>query len=288
MSTEITRAQSTAISTKSQADLDNDIFQAAGRLEELAETIKDENRKELVLQLAQLTRPGIAGVEGQQRVTIPWVLVRQPSSSSPSIPEDVKIGELYSTDGRIGDRLVILPILSHVIRRKWGVEKIECQSVDGQVGTQHGSCGACPYGRYVEGQRTECSKGTAIYGVTEDLTALYRIDFIKSSAKAGQNILRLARPPALWARSFSITTEKKAAQNKNYYELKTSLTGDRTPSDVMQVCDALHGFYKALYEKSKLSLTGRQLPVVQSSNVIDAQVVTDSDGVVDFGADESI
>lgn len=288
MSTEITRAQSNAITVKSQADFDTAILAAADKLVEISETIEDEGRKENVLQLAQLTQPGIAGMEGPQRVTIPWVLVRQPSSSSPSIPEDVKIGELYSTDGRIGDRLTFLPILSHTIRRKWGEDKMECQSIDGQVGSKHGACNACPYGRYVEGQRTECSKGTAIYGVTEDLTALYRVDFIKSSAKAGQNILRLARPPALWARSFSVSTEKKAAQNKNYYELKTALTGNKTAPDVMQVCDALHMFYKALYEKARMSMSRQAPSSFDTGNVVEAQVVVDNDGVVDFGADEGI
>jgi hypothetical protein len=286
MSTEITR-ESTSLSTKSQADLDDQIIQAAHQLEDLASNA-DAKLKDNILQLAQLTRPGIAGMEGQQRVTIPWVLVRQPSSSSPSIPEDVKVGELYSSDGRIGDRLVILPILSHTIRRKWGEERVDCQSVDGVRGTRYGACEACPYGRYVEGQRTECSKGTSIYGVTDDLSALYRVDFTKSSAKAGQNILRLARPPALWARSFSISTEKKAAQKTNYYELKTALTGERTAPAVMQVCEALHTFYKALYDKAKLSLYRQNAAEARPANVVEATVVADSDGVVDFGSDDSI
>lgn len=285
---QLTRADSTSLIHKSQSDLDNDILDAATKLEELAESVDGAARKENILTLAQLTRPGIEGVEGSQRVRIPWVLVRQPSSSSPSIPEDVKIGELYSTDGRIGDRLVILPILAHEIRRKWGEERIDCQSIDGVTGTNYGACKSCPYGQYVEGQRTECSKGTSIYGVTDDLSALYRIDFIKSSAKAGQNILRLARPPALWARSFAITTEKKSAQSRNYYELKTALTGDKPTPDVMQVCSALHSFYKALYAKAKLAQQERLLPAGGAkADAVDSPVVVNNDGVVDF-SDESI
>jgi hypothetical protein len=56
----------------------------------------------------------------------------------------------------------------------------------------------------------------------------------------------------------------------------------------MQVCDALHGFYKALYEKARMAMSRQNGQAMPSANVVEAQVVVDSDGVVDFGADDGI
>ncbi len=283
MSEELAKQQSTALSKQSQADLDAQILLSAEQLEDLANTLSPE-LKEKVLTISTLTRPGIAGIEGKQRTTIPFVAVRQASSNGAGLPEDTKVGELYSVDGTIGPRLAIIPILAHDIRKKWGEEKMECQSVDGITGTVHGACGSCPYGRYEEGVKTQCSKGTAIYGVAEDLSALYRIDFTKTSASAGKNLLRLARPPALWSRSFAITTEKKTANKGTYYELKTALTGTKTSAETMRVCDTLHGFFKALYERAKLGVAAQierqAAQAATGGGVID--VKPNADGVIDF------
>jgi len=281
MSEALAKAQSTPLSKQSQEDLDAQILLAAEQLENLAQTLSPA-LAEKVLTVSTLTRPGIAGIESKQRTSVPFVQVRQPSSNSQSMPEATKIGELFSADGIIGPRLVILPILAHDIRKKWGEESMDCQSLDGKTGTKHGSCESCPYGRYEEGVRTLCSKGTAVYGVTAELDALYRIDFTKTSASAGKNLLRLARPPALWARSFALTTEKKTANKGTYYELKTALTGDKTPADVMQVCESLHGFFKAVYERAKIALAvhAERQAAQTPGGVID--VKPNADGVIDF------
>lgn len=282
MSNQLAKPQSTALSKQSQDDLDAQIVLAGEALEDLAKTLPKE-LGEKVLTISTLTRPGIAGIEGRQRVQIPFVQVRQPTSNSAQMPEATKMGDLFSADGIIGPRLSILPILAHDIRKKWGEDKMDCQSLDGITGTVNGACASCPFGKYEEGVRTPCSKGTAIYGVTAELDALYRIDFTKTSAAAGKNILKLARPPALWARSFAITTEKKTGGKGTYFELKSSLTGDKTSAEVMQICDHLHTFFKALYERAKMGLAAsvaRQAAMGGPGGVID--VTPNADGVIDF------
>jgi hypothetical protein len=272
-------------SKPSQEDLDAQIQITTESLVTLASALPPEYG-EKVMTLSTLTRPGIAGMEGRQRVSIPFVQIRQPISNSPQMPEDTKVGELYSTDGRIGDKLVIFPILSHEVRQKWGDENIDCSSLDGVTGSKHGACASCPYGRYVKGVKTECSRGTAIYGVNEDLSALYRINFLKSSAKAGQNLLKLARPPALWARSFTVSTEKQTANNRHYYTFKTQLTGNRADESMMLVCDALHSFFKAVYDRGKISfakgLERRALEAGGGGVASGGAVTPDADGVIDF------
>jgi len=231
-------------------EFDARIATSVSTLEALAESL-DDGLGSKVLDLARLTQPGIKGMEGEQRVKIPTVRVRQPSSTSDVIPEDCKNGQLFDSQGNIlGDSLSFIPVLLHEMRQKWGEDAMDCQSLDGITGTRYGSCEACPYGRFVQGARPDCSKGFSYFVVTEDLTALYRINFMKSSAKAGRNIKRLILPPALWSRSFSVSTEKISANSRNYYELKTSPTGRRTDDETMKVCDALHAYYQARYHQA--------------------------------------
>jgi len=235
---------------KIEAEFDTRIASSVATLSELAESLDDELGSK-VLDLARLTQPGIKGMEGEQRVRIPTVRVRQPSSTSDVIPEDCKNGQLFDSQGNtLGDSLSFIPILLHEMRQKWGEDQMDCQSLDGVTGTRYGDCQACPYGRFVQGARPDCSNGYSYFVVTEDLTALYRISFMKSSAKAGKNIKRLIQPPALWGRSFSVSTEKISANSRNYYELRTAATGRRTDEETMKVCDALHTYYQANYHQA--------------------------------------
>jgi hypothetical protein len=266
-------------------ELDANIIKAASALNSLADVV-DAALGEKILELARFTTPTIKGIEGPQRITIPQIFMRQPSSNTANFPTDCQVGHLYNTNGdTLGPEIVLVPILRHSLRQKWGDDTMDCMSLDGVVGTRYGKCEECPYGRFVENQRPACSQGHSFYCVTEDLAALYRINFMKSSAKAGRTILKLTRPPALWARSFKISTENKTGQNRNYYELKAQATGQKTPAEMMQVCDALHDFYYALYQRA---LGGQALfmqrlasgePVPEG---VDPTISESTDGTIDF------
>jgi hypothetical protein len=264
-------------------DFDARIAETVDALASLADNL-DEALGIKVMELAQLTQPGIKGMEGTQQVKIPQVYIRQPSSSSEVIPEDCKIGHLYDSNGtNLGESLTFIPVLLHDVRKKWGEDQIDCQSLDGVTGTRYGTCSECPYGRFEKGVRPDCSKGFNFFVVTEDLSGLYRIDFSKSSAKAGRNIKRLILPPALWSRSFKVTTEKVTAQNRNYYEYRTQATGSRTDVATMQVCDALHGFFQAQYYRA-LHAQAAFAKRLQEGGTLDAGSVEISDDseVIDF------
>jgi hypothetical protein len=229
-------------------DLDTAIAEAGAALATLAET-KDAELAKKILALAQLTSPEIKGVEGHTRTSIPEVRVRQPSSSSASIPADCKVGQLYDSDGAIlGPSLRFIPILRHALRKKWNDEnRIDCMSMDGENGSRYGKCKECPYGQFEQGQAIQCSPGHSFFVVSEDLSALYRLDFLKSSAKAGRNILKLTKPPALWSKSFSLSASQETGKGRNYCVLHTQATGTKTPDNVMEVCEALHKFFHANY-----------------------------------------
>lgn len=241
--------QSTLATTQNYSDV---IQETSSKLQALAEA-KDEKLKASILELARITQPEIKGVEGEARsFRITELRMRQPMSNADSIPEDCKPGEFFSTDGdTLGDNIRFIPILSHTIRKKWGDDnKIDCVSMDGVSGTRYGKCKECPYGQYEQGVKLECSPGHSFYVVTPDLSALYRVDFQKSSAKAGRNILRLTKPPALWGRSFSLSTAHQTQNNRNYYTLVTKPTGQKVDDDTLEVCELLHKIFHAHYQKA--------------------------------------
>lgn len=270
-------------------DYDTQIATAVTALTTVAEGLEVEMQAK-VLELATLTSPNIKGMEGDSRAKIPSLYLRQPTSQSEGMPADCKVGQFWSSMGEtVGDSVDIIPILTHQSRKKWGDDRIDCSSLDGKTGTRYGSCEACPYGRFEKGVAPACSPGYVFFAVTEDLSAIYRIEFAKSSAKAGRNIQRLTLPPALWSRSFTIGTNHEKGGGRNYYTWTSSPTGRRTPEDVMNICEALYDFFKPNYSKAldsqaayakRLQEDGEE--VVDAGQVID--VKTDGD-VIDFTGD---
>lgn len=241
---------------------------ALATLSKIDETIRDipsklaglsvsDSIKEKLMELASLTSGEVKGVEGApQRFRVNEVRLRQPISSSKSIPDDCKPGQLYSTSSKLlGDSVQFIPVLRHAQRKKWLEDsKLDCISIDGVTGTRYGKCKECPYSAYEKGKPMACSSGHTFFVVTPDLSAIYRMDFQKSSAKAGQNILRLTEPPALWGKIFTLSTEHKSTAGRNYYSFATRATGQKPSAEVMEVCDVLHEFFDAQYRRALLRM----------------------------------
>lgn len=262
-------------------DINAEIVKAAEALAGLAEAQEDESRGESLMKLAFLIQPETKGIESEQRAMIPQLNIRQAMTRTDSLPEKTKLGEMYTTlADHVGDELVMIPILTHDTRKKWSSENgIECMSLDGKVGNRYGECASCPYGKYVEGQRMECSKGTTYFVVNEDFTALYKIDFLKTSAKAGRTIRRLSRPPALWARRFKLSTEKQKGNQGEYYTFEVR-AGEKTTDEERKICDALYDFFKPNYELAKLR--SKNYVKEGAATTIDVEVDTSGDDVPDF------
>jgi hypothetical protein len=221
-------------------------------LSDLADSLQnDEELANKILSLAAQTSPKIIGMDEGQRKALPQVMLRQNSSNSQRVPEDCKPGQLYTSTGDlIGDTLSFIPLYMNRIRRKWADDKIECQSLDGKTGSVYGDCKSCPYGQFTPGVRPECSPGTNYVIVAEDLSAIYRIEFIKSSAPAGKIIQQLARPPYLWSRAFTLASEKQQGQkNATYFTMKVTPQSKRTPENVSKICHILYEFASAQHKR---------------------------------------
>jgi len=243
---------------------------------------KDAEFKDRILNLARLASPTIKGLEGPAQITIPQIIIYQPTSNAKIIPETAKVGGMYTSEGvDLGDKVTFIPVLAHKTRKKWGDEYLDCISFDGDNGSKYGACDSCNFGRFEQGRKTLCSSGHTFFAVTEDLRSIYRIDFLKTSAKAGRNVIRLTIPPALWGRSFVLTTENVKKPQQNYYIFQTAPTGETIDPETQEVCEALHGFFQANYLRAQEAQ--RQFTFRGSSNSNEQETTveeeSDSDSV---------
>lgn len=232
---------------------DETLNSVSGTLLSYAETVEDEDIAARIMDLSALTTPSIKGIEGPQRAKIPYIAMRQGTSTSTTIPEETAVGQLYtSLSDHVGDRFDFIPIYVHNIRKKWGDEKIDCQSIDGVKGSKYGACKECPYGQFEKGTRPDCSSGTSYYVVSEDLTSIFNIEFTKSNAKAGRMIKQLALPPSMWSRVYSLSSKNVKGNKQNYYEYVVTATNRRPGEVVVKLCDILHDYFQSNYKKALL------------------------------------
>lgn len=231
---------------------DETLHSVSATLKKLADSIADTELGLRIHTLSEKTSPFIKGVEGPQRVKIPSVQLCQNSSNK--IPAGTKPGQLYTQMNEIiGSEFRFIPVFMHRNRKRWGDDdKIECQSMDGLKGNKYGECKSCPYGQFVQGERPQCSAGSTYYVVSEELTNIYRIDFSKTSSKAGRDIQKMISPPTLWSQVFTLTADKVSTAKNNYYVLKTGATGIRTTEEVSKVCESLFDYFNANYKKMML------------------------------------
>jgi hypothetical protein len=89
----------------------------------------------------------------------------------------------------------------------------------------------------------------------------------------------LISPPALWAKSFTISTENISGNQRNYWAFKAGLTGRRTDKTTMDVCDALHGFFQALYHQAVAAVAQGSVEAAVDSPAV---VVSNDSDVIDF------
>lgn len=237
-------------------ELSENVKQSDETPKEKIEAIALKNNNEKYKELANLTNNQVKGVEDATKPAVTNVLIRQKMSGNDIMPEECKVGELYDTDGEVvGDKLEFIPIFSHIIRKKWSETEegnsVDCMSLDGKVGSKYGACDSCPYGRFEPGKKMQCSKGRTFFGVTPELNKLYKIDFIKTSAKAGNQIMRLVRPPALWAKSFFISVNKeKSSSGFDYYMFNAKPSGHKIEGDLYEICDALYEHFREMYQSA--------------------------------------
>lgn len=200
--------------------------------------------------LEAYTATSIEGVMGDRTVTIPRISMRQQMTKAESAPEACKPGEFYTTDGMcLGTQVKFIPLLHHAKRAKFvqGQDRPDCQSDDGISGNKYGRCDGCPYQRVAEGQKPQCSSGHSYLVATEDFSALYQLDFMKTSAKYGRKIQQTLSPRGLFAAKYVVKSDKETKPQGTYFITPVMPAGEKVEGEAFEIARELSRFLTARY-----------------------------------------
>lgn len=199
--------------------------------------------------LASYTESNIEGMVEERMPPIVHLQMKQ--ASTRSAPEKAKAGDWYTKTGDIlGPSFTFIPVLTHNKRTyfKQGQERPECVSDDGKVGSKYGECQHCPYGRFEEGTKSACSSGYAFTILKSDFSELYQLDFMKTSAKSGKALSKMLKYPGIFAKTYTITSEKESNSQGSFYVAKSAPTGDSLEGAELEIAREVSAFARLRYE----------------------------------------
>ena len=214
--------------------------------------IKADDDDKLGLQkLMKSAKPVVKGREEMtQQWDIPTIRITYGTTKDPTKPANAKVGEMYSTEGRIiRQPLVFTPLYIYETNRMFqdGQNAPICWSPDAKLGTMFGPCNRCthqPMGKNKTGERTDCNTAVAMIIMSQDWK-LYRVEFSKTSRKAGMSVDRLVRSQdLLWERWFELTTQMVQSASYEYFIFKTAAQGEDVGAAQVQAADALYDLIK--------------------------------------------
>lgn len=183
-------------------------------------------------------KPGFEEMGGA-RWAPPVVKVHQPTSGD--VPGASKQGDLYTDTGDILPKpFEIVPVYMHYSHAKFepGNSNPTCRSEDGKRSIYGDLCKDCPDLPFRDGNKSLCNKSIEVYAFNKECTEVYRLQFSKTSYKAGSKLYRQASSSAVpWARVYAIDTEKKTRQNDTgiYYIQTLTPTGESVDPELFEL-----------------------------------------------------
>jgi hypothetical protein len=213
---------------------------------------KADDEDQMGLQrLMKSAKPVVKGREEMaQQWNIPTVRITYGTTKDPSKPANAKVGDMYATNGRlIKSPLVFTPLYIYESNRMFqeGQNAPICWSPDATLGTMFGPCSKCthqPLGKNPTGERTDCNNGVSMVVMSMDWK-LYRIEFFKTSRRAGSSVDRLVQSQDfLWERWFELATQQVQSSGYEYYVFKTAAQGDDVGPVQVQASDTLYDLIK--------------------------------------------
>jgi hypothetical protein len=217
-----------------------------------------DNLRQVVRNLVALSAPDRPGLEEMTGAwNVPRINIAQPTTRSEAKPESAKNGSLYTTEGKLLDLpWGGIPIYFHeenINFPKGGGNNPVCQSPDAKLGSPFGECLKCPnlpFGKQNGGRgeqkQTDCYSNIVAVMLAADFSQVYKVQFGKTSRKAGAALLALARQqPFVWKQSYLFNTEKKTGEMGMYWIFQTQPTGKDNEPTVMRLCEKLYGLWTA-------------------------------------------
>jgi hypothetical protein len=220
------------------------------QLTALVKTAEDDDQMGLQ-RLMKSAKPVVKGREEMAaQWNIPTIRVVYGTTKDPAKPASAKVGEMYATNGRmIKAPFKFTPLYIFESNRNFqeGQNVPICWSPDAKLGTMFGRCLQCshlPMGKNPTGEKTDCNNGVCMIVMSEDWK-IYRLEFFKTSRKAGASVDRLIQSQDfLWERWFELKTSEVSSGGYDYYVFKTAPQGDDVPAVQAQACDILYSMIK--------------------------------------------
>lgn len=199
-------------------------------------------------------RPGLEEMTALWKVAT--VNIVQPTTQSDAKPPDARPGDLYTTSGQHLERpwgAIPIYFFESNVNFPSGAKIPACSAPDAKLGSPFGECLKCihlPFGKQNGGRgdqkKTDCQNSINVVMLAIDLSAVYTVQFSKTSRRAGSALLSLAgQQTAVWKQSYLLSTEKKTGDLGLYYIFKTEPTGKDNAPDVQKFCEALYGMFIA-------------------------------------------
>lgn len=240
---------------KDPVELDNAVSSAMDELVALAidPKLPTEYQKivtELVSQ-ASTEKPGMEEVVVGWK--IPLITINQPTTVSAARPDTAKLGDIYTSEGRVLERpfpFLVFSLFQENVNFPQNAKIPVCAAPDAQLGNAFGKCIECPHLPFglqnaAEQKITDCQNQITAIVATTDMSKVYMVRFAKTSRKAGSALQSLAGASnRMWDNSFLLSTEKGSGAQA-YFIFKVEPTGKPNNEHVRLIAQTLCNLYRA-------------------------------------------
>ena len=170
----------------------------------------------------------------------------QGTSDRGKLPKDATIGSIVLGDTVVKQPLEVIPLRMITTRQYWNPDpdkpQMICQSPDGVVGYQYGSCRACPYQKFdEEANKSQCNKSITVLCITSDLSRVFIANFSKTNYANGTDWQKAMKHAGVssYKRKYSLTSET-SKKSKNVEVLRAEpVQGGRVEGEVLAFIEAL-------------------------------------------------
>jgi len=257
-------------------------------LTDLAATLEGEP-KQIVERLIKSANPK---KKGREEMESRWIIptVRIVHGVTKEKPDKAETGDLYTTSGFVLPQpLKVTPLYTYEQNRMFpdgGGKAPVCFAPDAKYGRPFGRCSECvnlPMTKNASRTPTDCDNGICFIVLSEDMK-LYRIEFFKTSNRAGNKLDQLAAAgDNIWDRWFSVKTQLQSSSGNEWHIFRVSASGDDTPEWVRDAADILYDLIHAertvfLKQHYQLAEAGDSAATNVKENVdLDAMGLSDDD-----------
>lgn len=249
--------------------------------------------QEQIQSLLRSVNPMKEGLEEMAKgFVVPTVWILQ--AVSKQRPEGCQNGDLYTSFGSKVDKpFRFVPLYGFEMNRMFPQDgtlgRPVCIAFDAKLGTMFGDCSKCQYlpmGKNNTGQKTDCDNVLTYIVLAQNLR-LYKLEFAKSSRKAGSRVNQLASEgDAIWDRWLSLETSvQRSDKGPDYHIFAVSSANQPTPSHIRESAAALYQMLRGerqAFLKQHWQTTMKRGP---QASAVDENVNMEGLGISSVGGD---